>query len=48
MVQQTGMIECHKRIKISDKIINFITEAIENRKVELTASGKTFSEVKIQ
>ena len=34
--------------KISDKVINFITEDMKNRKKEFTARGKTLAEVKIQ
>ena len=34
--------------KISDKIIKFITEAMKNWKVGLTAGGKALAEVKIQ
>ena len=34
--------------KISDKVINFITEAMKNWKVELTAGGKTLAKVKIK
>ena len=33
--------------KISDKVNNFITEAIKNWKVELTTEGKTLAVVKI-
>ena len=45
MVQQTWMIECLKMFKISDKIINFITKAMEKSKVELAAGGQTLAEV---
>ena len=34
--------------KISDKFINFITKAIENRKVKLAVGGQTLAEVKVQ
>ena len=40
MVSQTWIIECLKIDKISDNSINFITEAIKNWQVELTAGGK--------
>ena len=32
---------------ISHKVIKYTTEAIKNRKVELTAEGKTLADVKI-
>ena len=31
-----------KMFKISDKVINFITEDMKNSKVKLTAGGKTY------
>ena len=34
--------------KISDKVIKFTTEAMKNRKVELTARRQTLIEVEIQ
>ena len=34
--------------KIPDEVIKYITEARKNRKVELTAGGKTFAEMKIK
>ena len=34
--------------KISDKVIKFIEETMKNWRVELTAGGKNFAEVKIQ
>ena len=37
-----------KIYKISDEVINFITEAMKNWKMELTAEGKTLAEGKIQ
>ena len=46
-VLQTWIIECLKTYKISNKVINFITEAMKNWKVELTTEEKTLAEVKI-
>ena len=34
--------------KISDKVINFITEVVKNWKVELTIGGKSLAEVTVQ
>ena len=34
--------------KKTDKVINFITKAKKNWKVQLTVEGKTFSKLKIQ
>ena len=34
--------------KLSEQVANFITRAIENRKVELAAGGQTQAEVKIR
>ena len=49
MVLQTWIIECLKMYKISKKkVINFVTKAMENWKVKLTAREKTLAEVKIQ
>ena len=42
------MIEWLKMYKISDQVINSITEAMKNRKVELIAGGKTLATMKIQ
>ena len=42
------MKESWKMYQISNKIINFITEAMKNWKVEITAGGKAFEEVKIK
>ena len=48
MVPQTWIIECLKMYKISDKVINFITKAMKNWKIELTAGGQSLAEVNIQ
>ena len=48
MVRQTWIFEYLKMYKISDKIINFISNDLKNWKVELTVKGKTLAEVKIQ
>ena len=42
-----SQMECLKIYKISDKVINFITEAMKNWKVELKKGGKTLAEVNI-
>ena len=41
-------VDCLKMYKISDKIINFITEVMKTWKVELIAGGKTLTEVEIK
>ena len=41
-------IDCQKLYKISDKVIEFLTEIKKNWKVELTTGGKTLAEIKIQ
>ena len=48
MDPQTWIIECLKIYKISNKIINFIMNAMENWRVELMAGGQTRAKVKIQ
>ena len=48
MILQTFMIECLKMYKISNKINNFITNTVENWRVELTGRKQTPEEVKIQ
>ena len=40
MVLQSWITECLKMYKIFDKIINFMTEAMKNRKVELAVGRK--------
>ena len=47
MVPQIWIIGYLKMYKIFNKVMKFITEAIKNWKVKLTASGKTLAEVKI-
>ena len=37
MIHQSWITECLEMLKIFDKIMNFITKAIENRKLELIA-----------
>ena len=39
---------CRKMYQISGKVIKFIENTMENWEVELTAGGKTFTEIKIQ
>ena len=48
MVPKTWIINCLRIYNIYDKVIKFITEAIENWKVDLATGGKTLAEVKIQ
>ena len=48
MVPQSWIIESLKMNKISDKIINFILNSMENWRVEFIARGETLAEVKIQ
>ena len=48
MVLQTWIIDCLNTYKISNKVIKFITEAMKDSKVELTAGVKTLAKVKIQ
>ena len=43
MVQQTWIIECMNMYKISDKVINYISIAMESGKVELAAGGQTLA-----
>ena len=47
MVPYSGIIECLRMYKISNKLIKFTTEAMKNWRVVLTAGGKTFQVVKI-
>ena len=47
IIPQSWIINFLKIYKIYDKNINFITEAMKNRKVELTAGRKALTEVKI-
>ena len=48
MIMQSCIKDYRKIHKISDKIIKFITEAIENWQVELIVGRKTLAEVKIK
>ena len=43
-ILQTSIIEC---LKMCDKIISFVANAVKNWKVELTAKGQTLAQVKI-
>ena len=47
MARQTSINEHLKMYKISDKVINFITKAMENCRVELAAGGQMLTEIKI-
>ena len=40
IIKQTWIIECLTMYKISNKVINFISKAIKNWKVQLSAGGK--------
>ena len=48
MVPQTWIIKCLKILKIADRVINFITKAMENQKMKLATGGQTLAEVKLQ
>ena len=48
MIPQTWIIECLKMSIISEKVENFIMEAIENWKVELAAGWQNLTVVKIK
>ena len=48
MLPQIWIIECQKVYKISDSIINLITKAIENCRIQLTTGRQTLAEVKIR
>ena len=48
MVPQSWIINCLKMYKISGKVIKFLKNSIENRKVELTAGGKSLIVEKIK
>ena len=48
IVQQTWIIDCLKMYKISDKIINFIMNAVENWRAELTSERHTLEEERIK
>ena len=48
MVPQSWIIDCLKIYKTSNKVIEFIIEAIKNWKEELITGGKTFAEVKTE
>ena len=48
MVPQSWIINCLKKEKISDEIINFIEKTMKTWRVELTAGGRSLAEEKIQ
>ena len=48
MVPRRWIMNCHKMYKIPHEVINFIEKTMKNWRVELTAGGKSFAEVKIQ
>ena len=48
MVLQCWIIDFLKMYKISGEVIKFIENTMKNRKVELTAGGKSLTDVKIQ
>ena len=48
MVPQSWIINCLKMYKISHEVIIFIEKTMNNRRVELTAGGKSWAETKIQ
>ena len=43
MIPPTWITACLKKYNISEKVINFTTEAMRNWIVELTAGGKNFN-----
>ena len=48
IIQQTWIIEFQYMLEISVKVMHFITKAIENRKLELTAGRQNLAEAEIQ
>ena len=48
MVPQNWIIHCLKMYKISDEVMKFIDQTLENWRVELIAGGKSLTEAKIQ
>ena len=48
IVLQSWIIKCLKMYKISDEVINFIGKTMQTWRVDLTASGKSLAQVKIQ
>ena len=48
IVPQSWIVEYFKMFKISDKVINYIIEAMKNWEVLLRTGGKTLAEVNIQ
>ena len=48
MVPQSWIKDCLKMYKISDEVINFIDKTRKTWRVELTADGRSLTEVKIQ
>ena len=48
MVPQIWIIDCLKIYKISSEFIKFIEKNIENWRFELTAGGKSLTEVRIR
>ena len=48
MVPPSWIIDCLKMYPISSEVIKFIKNTMENCRVELTAEGKSLTEVKIQ
>ena len=48
MVLKSLIIDYLKTYKISDKVVKFIENTMENYRVKLTAGGKSFTEGKIQ
>ena len=48
MVPQRGIINCLKRYKISDEVINFIEKTMKTWRVELTTGGRNLAAAKIQ
>ena len=48
MVPQSWIINCLKMYKMSHQVINFIEKTMNTWRVELTAGGRSFAEIKVQ
>ena len=48
MVQQSSIINCLKKYKISDQVINFSEKTMKTWKVELTAGERSLAEAKVK
>ena len=48
IIPQTWIMECLKMSMISNRVVNFITKPMKNKKVKLTAGRESLAEVKIK